>query len=415
MKTIRRKNRSGVALVLVSVSMLAVGVLGAALLAASSAARHQRLYFDVGNRAQYAAESGRSYAYSRRAGNIYYVPVGTFLLDSGDQFTLSSVKVDTNLVVTSTGVAHAGTNRESRQSLTFLLAYNSVLGIEDVFLWAQQMSARGAGTISGPGGTVVITGDVVASDLRGGTDVDVTTIFIEGDALLNAAGNVSLGSSTQPGNIYISGDLELLGGTPTLYGDVHVGKNLRISHGTIHGNMYIHGDVQYVGGGFTLVGGSLIYYAGTLINWPVSGTHAGKAVALAAEEMPTIPEIQGSPKLRAPEWYTGKDYVQSGALVNDLRLYTPTDYSGGANQSRANVVIVSAGDITINMTGQGTLVGVLVAPNGRVTFNGKSFEGLVIAGEGFFVGSGSPDVTFRSITEFFSDPDDYPVILDEEL
>jgi hypothetical protein len=54
------------------------------------------------------------------------------------------------------------------------------------------------------------------------------------------------------------------------------------------------------------------------------------------------------------------------------------------------------------------VTGVLFAPNGKVTFNGGFFEGVVIARDGFFVTSGGTQVTFRNIAEYFSDPNDYP-------
>jgi hypothetical protein len=136
MKTSQRETLSGSALVLISLSpMVAVGVIGVALLAASSASRQQRLYFDIGSRAQYAAESGRSYTYARRAGNIHYVPAGTFALTTGDRFALSTLRDGSNLVVTATGIAHPATPREAHRAVRFVLDYNPIIVLEDVFLW----------------------------------------------------------------------------------------------------------------------------------------------------------------------------------------------------------------------------------------------------------------------------------------
>ncbi len=97
MQTKASLKKKGIVLIAVSLSMLAAGLLGAALLSSVTAARYQRLYFDAGNRAYYAAESGQAYAYAQRSANFYSIPSGTFLLASGDQFVLSSLKVDTNL------------------------------------------------------------------------------------------------------------------------------------------------------------------------------------------------------------------------------------------------------------------------------------------------------------------------------
>ena len=55
------------------------------------------------------------------------------------------------------------------------------------------------------------------------------------------------------------------------------------------------------------------------------------------------------------------------------------------------------------------MTGVLFAPNGKVTFNGASFEGLVIAKDGFYVTSGGTTVTFKSIENYISDAKDFPL------
>ena len=408
-------NRRGAALVLISVAMVAVGLLGSAMLAMSTAARRQRLDADVGSQAYYLAESGRSYAYSRRSGDMYYVPAGSFVMESGDLFMLESAIDGTNLLVTSRGIANPGGHRESSRSVRFQMAYNPIVAMEDVFVWAQQLTVKGAGDVSGRGGSIVLTGDLVASDITGATDLDVTTIFVDGDVRLVGAGTVSLGSSAVPGNIYIAGDLDLLGGTPKLHGDIHVGGTLRIANGTISGNMYVHGNVEYHGSSFSLVGDSRIYYAGALINWPTSGAYADKAVAVDPDALPPLlmPDDH-TPLLRDPRpgWYTDRGYMADAPLANNLRVYTSEPYTGTSSAALANVVIVSEGDISITMSGNREFIGVLIAPNGSVTFSGKRFEGMVIAGEGFLVDAGSPDVTFRSITEFFSDPDDYPVLIE---
>ena len=415
MQTNMRSKKRGIALVAVCLSMIAAGVLGVALLSSITTARHQRLDFDTGTRAFYAAESGRSYAYSRKAANPYYIPVGTFLLESGEQFMLSSVLVDTNLLVTSTGIANPNTDRESRQSVTFWLEYVPAISIEDIFVWAQRVRLRGAGMVDGPGGTIVITDDMIRDDLSGGTTLAVSTIIVEGDARMTPGAGVTIGSSTSPGDVYITGDLDLVGGTPTIYGDVHVKGNLRISHARIHGNLYVHGDVHYEGGAFTLGDESHIYYAGALFNWPTTGSHAGRALSLAEDAMPPFPMVEESVELRDAAWYAAKGYEQTGPFASGMRIYTSGDYIGDSLDAVANAVIVSEGDISIRMTGQGTFIGVLVAPNGSVSFDGKSFEGVVVSEGEFFVDAGSPDVTFRSITEFFADPDDYPFVLTHHM
>ncbi len=410
MQTNGMRKQCGVTLIAACLSMLAVGILGGALLSTITTTRHQRLHFDVGQRAFYAAESGRSYAYSRKAGNPFYSPAGTFLMDSGDRFTLSTTRVDTNLVVTSTGVAHGGTDREATRSVTFLLDYVPALGIDDVFVWAQQVRLRGAGTVAGSGGTIVITGDMIRDDLSGGTDLAVTTIFVEGDVQMTPGAGVTVGSSVSPGNVYISGDLLSLGGQSSFYGDVHVKGNLHISHGRFYGNMYVHGDVHYAGGAFTLFNDSRIHYAGELVNWPDGSLDM--VAHKFTEDMPPFPVIDETAKLRDPAWYTDRGYSPAGELETGLRIYTSDAYEATINKNVANVVIVSESEsdeaIKIRTIGGATFSGVLVAPNGSVVFRGRHFQGVVVAKDEFYVDAGSPDITFLSITDFFDDPDDYP-------
>ncbi|MDO9324637.1 MAG: hypothetical protein Q7T80_06725, partial [Methanoregula sp.] len=75
-----------------------------------------------------------------------------------------------------------------------------------------------------------------------------------------------------------------------------------------------------------------------------------------------------------------------------------------------NVVIIARnGDITLTNYWGVPVTGVLFAPNGKVTFNGGSFEGVVIARDGFDVTSGGTLVTFRNLAYYFSSPDDYPL------
>jgi hypothetical protein len=74
-----------------------------------------------------------------------------------------------------------------------------------------------------------------------------------------------------------------------------------------------------------------------------------------------------------------------------------------------NVVIVASnGDITLTGFGGGGVTGVFFAPNGKVTFQGGSFEGVVIARDGFYVSSGGTHVTFKNLVNYISNPDDYP-------
>ena len=62
----------------------------------------------------------------------------------------------------------------------------------------------------------------------------------------------------------------------------------------------------------------------------------------------------------------------------------------------SNVILVSKGDIYIS-GGDLKMSGIIFAPNGKVVFNGRSFEGIVIAKDGFNVTSGGTDINFETV------------------
>ncbi len=412
MTTYRRGNRGG-ALVLICVSMVAAGVLGTAMLSGLTAARYQRLDFDIGTRALYAAESGRAYVHAQRAGNPDYVPGGAYTLANGDRFILSSFVDADSVEVSVTGETHGGLPREAHHLISFSLDMASEdddpgggIDLENVFVYGSELIFRGS-TMSGAGGIVIIRGGLTTAQVNMGASLAVSTMYFDGAVTLSG-GSTSLGSATAPGEIYINGDLILRDGTRNIYGTVYVNGNLLLKDARIHGDMYINGDVELQWTP-TLIGDSRIYYTGTLSfpnNYPQSILdRVIHQDTVPGFEMPT--DFQ--PALHPDEWYSARGYQPGGLLVSDLRVFADSYSSTRWRPSVQNVVIVSKGDITITGLGSSGMSGVLIAPYGRVTFNGGWFEGLVLAGEGFHVTSGGTSVTFRNISEFFDDPDDYPV------
>lgn len=398
---------------LISISMVAVGVMGAAMLAMITSARYQRLVFDVSNRAFSAAESGRAYVYARRAIEADYVPTDTFTLATGDQFILSSIDNGTNLVVTVTGVANGGTSRESHQALSFLLALPvppddpSGIDLEDVFVLGSELIFRGS-TLSGAGGAVIIRGGLTSANVNQGASLAVSTMYFDGDVSL-LSGSTSLGSQTDPGALYINGDLILDGGPRDMWGDIYVSGNLSVCNTRIHGNVYVQGNVTFKWGTPTIDAGKFIYYAGTLA-WP---SYYPQSVLDQAVYQATVPGFEMpddfQPALRPDAWYPPRGYVASGTLVSGLKIFANNYSSTSWRPTANNVVIVSKGDITITGLGGSDLTGVLVAPFGRVTFGGRNFEGLVLSRDGFTVSSGGTIVTFKNIGDFFATEDDIPV------
>jgi PKD repeat protein len=277
----------------------------------------------------------------------------------------------------------------------------------DVFVYGDQLSFSGA-SVTGPDATVILTYSLSTSDINGGTSIAVHTIYVNGDVTLNG-GSAGLGSSTNPGNIYVTGDMSLLNGKRDIYGDVYILGNFNLKDARIHGNVYVDGDVTLMWTP-TLDTNSHIYYTGTLT---VPSGNYPTAITSKCIFQPTVPGFtmpsQAIPSVKSDAWYAARGYVPSGALADNLKIFANSYSSSSWSNTVSNVVIIAkTGDISITGLGGSGLRGVLFAPNGKVTFNGGFFEGVVIARDGFDVTSGGTTVTFTNLADYFSSSDDYP-------
>lgn len=417
MKKGKNNKNQGGALILVSLSMVAAGLLGAAMLAGLASSRSQRVHFDSGNRAMYAVESGRAYVLARLAEDPDYIPDGTYTFASGDQFIASGQVVSNILEVTLEGIAHPGTHRERVHGMTMQFALASDdeedpggqgLDLDTVFVSASELIFRG-NTLSGAGGTVVLRGGLSSASINQGSALAISTMYIDGDVNFTT-GNASLGSPTEPGAIYINGDLTLRAGPRHIYGDVFVNGDLIIANATIHGNLYVAGNVTFEWGSPTLMPGSTIYHTGTVSS---PGWYPQSVIdrAVQVESVPSF-EIPSdfTPQLHPDAWYADRGYQSGGQLVSDMRVFADNYSSTSWRPPAQNVVIVSKGDIRITGLGGSGVTGVLIAPFGEVVFHGAYFTGMVLAGNGFHVTSGGTTVTFENISSFFSSVDDIPIV-----
>jgi PKD repeat protein len=277
---------------------------------------------------------------------------------------------------------------------------------ENVFVYGNKLFLKGD-TASGPGATVVITGDLTTSDLNGGAAVDVTTIYIGGNVNLDG-GSAGLGSESKPGAIYVNGDLYLGKGSRDIYGDVYVARNFYLKDAHIYNKVYVNGDLTL---DWTpkLANEARIYYTGKF-TYPPSMSKEIIEKCIYQEKVPgfTMPD-QTIPPVKPTEWYDKRGYFPGGDLTSGIKIFSGSYSSTKSKNTAENVVIVaSQGDITITGLGGNGVTGVLFAPYGKVTFEGGFFEGVVIARDGFFVTSGGTKVTFVNFAKYFSSPDDYP-------
>ena len=245
--------------------------------------------------------------------------------------------------------------------------------------------------------------------------VSVTDIYINGNVTL-MDGSAGLGSSSDPGNISVNGDMTLWNGERDVYGDVYVNGSFMLKDAHIHGDVYVDGDVV-LNWTPTLDSDSNIYYTGSFYYPSDYKKHQDildKCIKVPSVRQVVMPGYE-IPQAKDNQWYYdhGYEYMSSGDLSNGIWIfgpsYTDSDKWQYSSDSTKNVVIVATtGDITLNSFWDHPVTGVLFAPNGKVTFSGSSFEGLVIAKKGFYVSSGGTHVVFKNLDVYISNPNDYP-------
>jgi|GEM_PF-1244906 len=275
---------------------------------------------------------------------------------------------------------------------------------ENVFVYGNSMTFSGS-SVSGPGATIHINGGLNRKDLNGNAKIDVSTIYVDGPIDLNS-GSASLGSETSPGLIYVNGDLTLRNGVRHIYGDVYVNGNFLLKDAVIHGNVYVNGDLTLRPE--PVIYGKVFYTGAFDCPNSIDSSTRNKCVKVAAVPGFVIPD-HNMPSVKSNDFYSDQGYVSGGALVSNVKIFADSYSSTTSRPSAENVIIVAkSGDITLTGLGGSGVTGILFAPNGKVTFNGGSFEGLVIARDGFDVTSGGTMVTFKNMDEYISNPANYP-------
>ncbi len=327
-------------------------------------------------------------------------PTHTYLAPGNYTVSLTVTKKDVNHLdanVTGTKIDYITVEGES--FVDFVID-------ENVFVYGNVLSFSGSG-VTGPGATIVITGGLITSDLNQGAAVAVSTIYIDGNVNLDG-GSAGLGSSVQPGNIYVNGDTRLWEGQRHIYGDVYIDGNFDLKDAHIFGNVYVNGNLN-LGYTPTLAPDSRIYYTGTITH-PAS--YPADILAKCIHQA-TVPGFdmpgQEIPPVKSADWYAARGYGSGGALTSNMKIFADSYSSTSWRPTATNVIIIArTGDITITGMGGGGVTGVFYAPNGRVTFNGAFLEGVVIARDGFYVTSGGTQVTFKNLGQYIGDPNDYP-------
>jgi len=275
---------------------------------------------------------------------------------------------------------------------------------ESVFVYGTALEFKG-NSVNGPGATIILTGDLIGTSLAYGSFVNVSNIYINGSVNLDFGGG-GLGSEVEPGAICVNGDLRLWTGGRHIFGDVYVNGNFDLKDAKIHGNVYVNGDLN-LGDTPTIADNARIYYTGTF-DHPASmdQTILDKCIHNSTVPGFTMPDLE-IPPTKPEDWYTDKGYATGGSLEDGVKIFAQ-NYTSTSGAAKNVIIIASDGNISITSGWSGPVTGVFFAPRGRVTFEGGTFEGVVIARDGLFATFYGSTVTFKNIEEYIADPDDYP-------
>ncbi|MDQ0269995.1 hypothetical protein [Cytobacillus purgationiresistens] len=328
--------------------------------------------------------------------------------------------------------------------------YYKCLLEEDFFVYGSKFVFNGS-QVNGAKATMLIKGDLSGSQINGGALNNVSNIYIDGNVTMDG-GSAGLGSISSSGMLCINGNLSLVSGGRNIYGevfvngnailkdatfhqqlsilkngeliggtfkdDVYIGNNLSIKDAQIHKNMDIHQNAK-IDWTPSISDVSLINYMGTLSH----PRNMSSNILSKFQKVAALPAVKGCkipsftmPSVKSNTWYAEKSYNQT-VKPNNMKLFgkniTITPYKDANHKyisSFENAIIVATGDINIGDDRWiEKMTGVLFAPNGKVTFNGALFEGLVIAKDGFYVTSGGTTVNFRNISHFIKAEKDFPL------
>jgi len=292
--------------------------------------------------------------------------------------------------------------------------FYNFIKMNNVFLYSSNLSVSGSTSVnmsSTNEGTIMVD-NWTKSDLifGGNNNISMKNIYIN-----KPSNKVSFNSSTKLGNlgvteeVIIKGDVLLSNGGAEINGDyIFIDGNVKFtSSATIKGKeIYINGDVTFGNWSAKLIADKI--YINGKVTFEQIGNVVGDLTYVNELPMPdqTKLNLPSMPSLHPDSWYYERGYVAGGALVNGSKIFV-NNYSFAKSDSFNNVIIVSKSDITLD--GWMHVTGLLFAPNGKVTFNGASFEGVVITKDGFYVTNGGSAITFRNVSDYISNIDDFPL------
>lgn len=258
-----------------------------------------------------------------------------------------------------------------------------------VFVLGNQVVVQGGSTVSGPDATTILRNNL---NISGSSLQAITTknIYVDGNVTLDKGAGI--GKTDNSSSIYITGNCTVTG-TGSLYGNTIIDGLLTVSSPKLRGNIYVDGNIKVLGGSYNdfINMPVQLYYTGNLFLPKFFGTI--NAAKVASVQDIVFPDIT-LPPLQKADWYAEKGYTSTTASKSGMRYYGGSftfEYNNGNTFN--DVIIVSKQNITIS--GDKHVTGILFAPNGDVLIDkGSTFEGLIIAKKTSV--SGNSHVTFQT-------------------
>ncbi|MBS4194841.1 prepilin-type N-terminal cleavage/methylation domain-containing protein [Lederbergia citri] len=285
----------------------------------------------------------------------------------------------------------------------------------NVFVYGNDLDTNGSNSFNGSG--TILINNFNHSNLLfngGGSVLSVKKIFINknGNEVI-FSDSTRLGELEKTETVRIIGNVQLNRGTAAILGDtIYISGNVTFDNGAV-----IKGKKVIIGGNVTFKNSSdkitadEIYVTGTIKkidNGNIVGRLFNSNPPGKIEIPVDIPILP--PSFREDSWYStnGYEVTSSVNFSDNSKIFSPSSFTvKDWHSNKQNVIIISKGDITLEKFGGSDLTGILFAPNGKVTFKGKSFNGVVIAKNGFFT-NGETKVTFTNVDEFIKNPDKAP-------
>lgn len=276
---------------------------------------------------------------------------------------------------------------------------------DDIAFYAKKFVFNGV-SINAVTGGIVMDG-IETHNLNGNSLLNASNLYFNGPVKMDG-GSASFGSSANPGEICVAGDLDLWVGGRNVYGDVRVDGNFRLKDARMHGDVFVNGNVEL---GWTPQIHKNIYYTGILSAPAYFDTGLlNKCVKVSSVDSFVIPISEYS--LRDTNWYINNGYTIKGntteAITPNAKWVVDDYYNTNWQNISGYNIIISKGDIVLR--GGNGFTGALIAPNGRVEYTGDGeFNGTIISKYETSLSKAGNVFNFKSLWEMFGD--DMPVIV----